>query len=561
MFGYIAVHLADHALGLISLDVAEDGLALAAALWRSIPATIVLYGAALIHIGLAIQALFEHRTLRLPALELVRIALGLWLPVLLIGHAVSTRLAFAAVGAPQTYARIIGNLWASDGEWWHLGLLAPGWVHGCLGLHFAFGHRPAWRRLRAGLFVVALLLPVLSALGFLEMGRELAREHRVPPPAVAAMVEASSLAQIGATANAVRSIGLWRQELLWGYLGLVGLALFARSGRSLWERWARRQIAVTYPSQRISVPKGWTLLEASRAHHIPHASACGGRGRCSTCRVRILAGREHCPPPEDNERRTLARIAADPDVRLACQLRPSGDVEVATLQRTERQTARGRKRAHSTEYECDAVLLYCEVTNRHALDRDHLAHDVLFVLRRFTKRVCDAVSIRGGTIRFVSDDGVCGAFGLHGSFDRAARGAVAVLSDIDRAAQELRLEVSHRWGVTPRIVVSAHAGHLIVQHLDAAEDTILVAGEALQATRSLKHAGMMAGKMFALSDALLSAAKTEPPAAADVVPNPGGAKGFTAYLTDSAPRQVAARDHSTTLWRDVANVIETIAGS
>jgi hypothetical protein len=143
----------------------------------------------------------------------------------------------------------------------------------------------------------------------------------------------------------------------------------------------------------------------------------------------------------------------------------------------------------------------------------------------------------------------------------APRAAVAALSDIDRAAQELRLEVSHRWGLTPRIVVSAHDGHLIVQHLDTGEDTILVAGEALQAARSLKHAAMMAGKMFGLSGALLSAAKIEPPAAADLVPNLGGANGPGAYLTDSAPHQVAARDHSTALWRDVAHVIETIAGS
>ena len=113
-----------------------------------------------VHVALAIVSVYERRTFRLPPLELLRIALGLWLPVMLIGHAVTTRLEYELVGAPSTYARVVSDLWARDGEWQHMGLLAPGWLHGCLGLNFAFGRRPFWRRYRFVLFSVALLLPV-----------------------------------------------------------------------------------------------------------------------------------------------------------------------------------------------------------------------------------------------------------------------------------------------------------------------------------------------------------------------------------------------------------------
>jgi adenylate cyclase len=556
MLAYIATHLANHALGLISLDLAEQSLQWAAAFWRTVPATIVLYGAAFTHIGLAVWSLFERRTLRLPALELLRVALGLWLPVLLIGHAVTTRLEFEAVGEPATYARIVGNLWASGGRWWQLGLLAPGWIHGCLGLHFAFGRRPLWRRFRTGLFALALLLPVLSALGFVDMGRELARQHRVPATATVAV-------DSGPSANTMRTIGLWRQGLLWGYLGLVGLAFSARSGRSFWEHRSGGRIAITYPDRRISVPKGLTLLEASRAYHVPHASACGGRGRCSTCRVRVLAGGDHCPPPADDERRTLTRIHADPDVRLACQLRPRGDVDIAPLEKTERQTRRERHRPHDLEYERDVVLLYCDIVNRDALDHEHLPHDVLFVLRRFTKRACEAVSSRGGTVRFVADDGLCGLFGLAGSFARASRSAMAALAEIDRAIQELRLDVGGRWGVTPRIVVSAHAGRVTVRHLVEAEDAILIAGDALQAARSIRGAATAAAKTFALSDALFTASELEPPGGADVaVATADTAGGPIIYLMDRAPHQAPPRDGVAAIWRGVAgygaDVIKTM---
>ena len=118
------------------------------------------------HFFLAFLAIYERRTFRLPPLQLLRIALGLWLPVLLLGHFTATRLEFEVMGSDPTYGKIVAELWASDSEWRQIGLLAPGWLHGCLGLYYALGHRALWRRMQFILFAIALLLPVLSALGF-----------------------------------------------------------------------------------------------------------------------------------------------------------------------------------------------------------------------------------------------------------------------------------------------------------------------------------------------------------------------------------------------------------
>src|SRR2546427_8129659 len=174
LFAYVTAHLANHALGLVSMNVAEAGLRVAVAVWHSLPGTVLLYSAAAIHLALALVAVYERRTLRMPALEALRIALGFGIPLLLIGHLASTRFAFELYGLRSDYARIVWALWTSDGEGRQLALLAPGWLHGCLGLNFAFGHRPLFRRIRPLLFGLALLLPVLAALGFLSMGRELA---------------------------------------------------------------------------------------------------------------------------------------------------------------------------------------------------------------------------------------------------------------------------------------------------------------------------------------------------------------------------------------------------
>src|SRR6202162_5716217 len=174
LFAYVTAHLANHALGLVSVNVAEAGLRVAVAFWHSLPGTVLLYSAAGIHLALAMGAVYERRTLRMPAPEALRIALGFGIPLLLIGHLASTRFAFELYGLRSDYARIVGALWTSDGEGRQLALLAPGWLHGCFGLNFAFGRRPLYQRTRPLLFGAALLLPVLAALGFLAMGRELA---------------------------------------------------------------------------------------------------------------------------------------------------------------------------------------------------------------------------------------------------------------------------------------------------------------------------------------------------------------------------------------------------
>jgi len=49
------------------------------------------------------------------------------------------------------------------------------------------------------------------------------------------------------------------------------------------------------------------ILEASLAGGIDHTHVCGGRARCSTCRVIITDGIEHCQPRNEKEARLAAR--------------------------------------------------------------------------------------------------------------------------------------------------------------------------------------------------------------------------------------------------------------
>ena len=96
------------------------------------------------------------------------------------------------------------------------------------------------------------------------------------------------------------------------------LELLARAAPRKYVR-DHHAIRNTYPDgQTRSAPRGASMLEVSRRANIAHASVCGGRGRCSTCRVRILLGLEFLPDTSESKLRVLSRVGAPFNVRLTC---------------------------------------------------------------------------------------------------------------------------------------------------------------------------------------------------------------------------------------------------
>ena len=232
---YIALHFLNHAFGLISLDAAEAGLRLAAAVWQSPPGTVLLYGAFAVHLTLALTGLHQRHTLRLPPLELMRIVFGLTIPLLLFGHVVSTRVAHDWFGAAAQYRRVVSSLVADGSTGWQLALLAPGWLHGCMGLNVALRHRAWFQRARPALLALVIMLPLAAAGGFWAMTRDIAAlgvSIGTPLP--------SSVAQAMAPAQRAE-LGALRAHLLQAYFVLVAAVLVSRSWRD-WRAWRQRSI-------------------------------------------------------------------------------------------------------------------------------------------------------------------------------------------------------------------------------------------------------------------------------------------------------------------------------
>ena len=191
------------------------------------------------------------------------------------------------------------------------------WVHGCIGLNYWLRLAPWYTHVRPVLLGLAVALPVAALAGYSVAGRQVAAQMAQP----GAWAELQRAAKAPDAATAAR-LTVLHDRLRWAFLGLLGLALAIPVLRTL-RRAAGTKVEVTYRGgPAVRVAQGPTLLEISRMKDIPHASVCGGRARCSTCRVGVEHGLKQLPPASVAEAVTLASIRAPPHVRLACQIRP-----------------------------------------------------------------------------------------------------------------------------------------------------------------------------------------------------------------------------------------------
>jgi adenylate cyclase len=252
--------------------------------------------------------------------------------------------------------------------------------------------------------------------------------------------------------------------------------------------------------------------------------------------VQVTAGEDRCPPPAPDERATLARIHAAPDVRLACQLRPSGDISVVPLVRTALPVYRAA--AQPSTHEREIVVMYCDFANRERVAREALAQDLLHLLTLYGDAIANAIRAAGGTIGSIGPDGICALFGLDHDIPRAARLALQAATGIERAVADLDQRVG-REGARKlhklEVAVTIHAGDAVVGEIGSNDVPAHIAvGEAVEAANELRKAAA-AHTAFAISEPVTSAAGVEPAAGEKVMLAPHGASGTIAAVLSSAP--------------------------
>jgi adenylate cyclase len=501
MLAYVAMHLSNHAFGLVSLDAMDAVLTWVFWIWSSRPAQTLLYGAFLVHYALALWALWERRSLRLRAGELAQLALGFAVPILLAHHVVATRISDDYFGTYDLYYSYF--LWgffvhAPQKGILQMATLVVAWSHAMIGLHFWLKAKPWYARLRPVALVAAVLVPVLSLLGTIEAGRHVAAlaadpnwtrtafaAMRLPSPAVAQQLD--MIAAI----------------LGWLFAGLLAAVLTARLARHLWRR-RHGLIRIGYPDGRfVDVVPGTSVLEASRLAGVPHAHICGGRGRCSTCRVRVRGSPGSIDPPAEAERRVLSRIEATPNVRLACQLRPKAAVEVTPLLPPFAQARDGRRPvAIAQGSEREIAIMFTDIRGFTELAEGRLPYDVVFILNRYFAMVGRSVESAGGRVDKFLGDGVMALFGIERGADLGCREALAAARLISERMEALNTSLSGEIDRPLRIGIGIHTGPIIIGEMGYGAAAAMTAiGDAVNTASRLQELTKEYGCELVVSEA------------------------------------------------------------
>jgi adenylate cyclase len=478
---YLTTHFLNHALGLISLEAMEGGRVWFVALWRNPLGTIALYSSLAVHLGLAFYSLYKRQHLRMPLWEALQLIFGLSIPPLLAAHVVGTRLAHELFGVQDSYTLIVLTLWVANpaSGLRQAAVLTIAWTHGCIGLHFWLRLRSWYARLFPLFFGLALLLPVLALLGFAAAGREISDAITRDP---------GLFDRILVTANVPRGsqrelLSLVQDRVLEGFAGSLALVLLARTARHAYQR--RNRVRVAYPDGRVvAVPQGFSVLDASRFAGIPHASVCGARGRCSTCRIRVGRGLDSLPPADAAEVRVLKRVGVPPNVRLACQLRPTRDLSVVPLLPANAHASDGyAEPSYLAGQERNIVVLFADLRSFTGIAERKLPYDLVFILNSYFEVLGNAISSSGGMIDKFIGDGVMALFGVEAGPEEGCRDALAaahqIIEGVDRLSELLAEELQEPL----RVGIGIHSGPAVVGrmgygeavHLTAIGDTVNVA--------------------------------------------------------------------------------------
>ncbi len=506
LFTYLISHFLNHALGNISVEAMTDGVYYHTLFWQFLPVVIILYTAMLLHGGLGIWALYQRRQFSRIAIEPLQLLLGLSIPLLVAFHVIGARLGHTLFDQEKLYTQELYIFWIAPAhrELMIFSVIVIAWVHGCIGLHFWLRMKAFYKRAAPFLLASAVLVPTLALLGVYQAGRAVIvdsansewREKNLSARQIGTPAEQATLDQI-------------LDGFLAGYLGLIGIAILARGARVLLER-RGGMINLSYGNGRtLRVPRGLSVLEASLRYNVPHASVCGGRARCSTCRIRVIGDYSGLPAPSQREAFVLSRVGTeDPSVRLACQLRPTTDLSFFQLFMPTTASAN----AHSSEparvgQERYLVSLFVDMRGSTQLAEKRLPFDTVFVVNRFLAAVAQAVTECGGRPNQFVGDGMLALFGLGTSAQTASRQALRAAARMAANIDELNQFLSHDLREPIRFGIGIHGGEVIVGDIGYRDHMVFTAlGDAVNVAARLQDMTKSLGCEAIVSDEVRSSA-------------------------------------------------------
>jgi adenylate cyclase len=457
---YIVTHLFNHSLGLLSLETMEAMRKTVTPFWRSWFGGLLIYGSLITHFALALMSLYRRSSLSMPRWELAQLVLGLAIVPLLAGHVAATWGGRVLMGFDPNYNfainAILSSPWLSIKQ---LALLIIAWIHAVIGLHFFLRLFETYRRLAIHLYPVIIISPLLVIFSLGRVGLELDvwSGESVAPSSPSSYVGAEPSYLEGTPLNE-----LFHHGVLVVFFLLLSITLVARLIRARYQQTHGNVIVSHLNGRNLKGSPGQTILEIMRLHSVPHASLCGGRGRCTTCRVRVGAGAEQLHKPSRLEAFALNRIGAAPNVRLACQTRPLHPLQISPLVPADLGIENSLRKGGVSGEEREVVAMFVDLRGSSSISEHHLPYDVLFILNQFFLEMTDALVHSHGHYAQFEGDGLLALYGLERGLKAGCQDALRGALDMQIRMNQLNEKLSGELTEPLKFGIGIHCGQAIV---------------------------------------------------------------------------------------------------
>ena len=255
---------------------------------------------------------------------------------------------------------------------------------------------------------------------------------------------------------------------------------------------------------KIDIAEEESILIASLRNNVNHLSACGGTGKCSTCRIEILEGLDNCLPRNKSEQTLAMRLAFPPNIRLGCQTKINGNVTYRRLLLDKRDAQLNNQvanqRLESVGTIRNLTILFCDIKGFTPFSESLSAYDVIFILNRYISIMREIIINHGGEINNYIGDAILAIFGLKESRQQSLR-AVSTATKMLVAMDDFKLYLKQAYGREFDIRIGIHYGEVISGSVGFGEDRKdTVIGDAVNIASRIEAINKEAGTRLLISE-------------------------------------------------------------